>query len=98
LAIRRCSDIGSFPFLCVQELNLHGNGIRRINGLAELRSLQSLILSFNSIETLEGLNSLSKLTLLDVSFNRIRSVLVPIALSLVSRQCFPARFHTIVTS
>ena len=58
----------------VQVLNLHSNGIRRIEGLSDLHSLEALILSFNFIDVLEGVSTLTRLTFLDVSFNRIQSI------------------------
>ena len=60
--------------MCVQELNLHGSRIQKIEGLSDLRCLEVVTLSFNSIEVLEGLSSLGRLQRLDVSFNQIISI------------------------
>jgi len=55
-------------------LNLRGNNIIRMDGLASLLQLLHLNLADNHIEKIEGFDSLSRLTLLDVSGNRIERI------------------------
>eukprot|EP00898_Chlorokybus_atmophyticus_P004184 jgi/Chlat1/4767/Chrsp308S04732 len=61
-------------FANVMYLNLHGSGIRCIEGLACLSNLRHLVLSFNEIQKVEGLSELRELEKLDLSFNVIRRI------------------------
>ncbi|XP_075599907.1 leucine-rich repeat and coiled-coil domain-containing protein 1 isoform X2 [Balearica regulorum gibbericeps] len=55
-------------------LNMHCNGIARIEGLSHLRNLQHLDLSSNQIRRIEGLSSLANLCTLSLSCNLITKV------------------------
>lgn len=56
----------------VTALNLHGNAIARIEGLAHLSRLTRLNLSSNAIAAAEGLSGLASLTSLNLASNRLR--------------------------
>ncbi|NWI11937.1 LRCC1 protein, partial [Crypturellus soui] len=58
----------------LRTLNLHGNRVARIEGLAQLRGLQHLDLSSNRIRRMEGLGALRSLRTLNLSCNLIDSV------------------------
>ncbi|NWX88289.1 LRCC1 protein, partial [Nothoprocta pentlandii] len=58
----------------LRALNLHGNRVARIEGLAHLRGLQHLDLSSNRIRRMEGLGALRGLRTLNLSCNLIDSV------------------------
>ncbi|NXD05836.1 LRCC1 protein, partial [Nothocercus nigrocapillus] len=58
----------------LRTLNLHGNRVARIEGLAQLRGLQHLDLSANRIRRMEGLGALRSLRTLNLSCNLIDSV------------------------
>ena len=55
-------------------LNLHGNALRRIEGLDACPNLNTLVLSFNEITKLEGLDGLTRLERLDLSYNMIKRI------------------------
>ena len=55
-------------------LNLFHNKIKKINGLANLTKLKTLILSFNEIENMEGLENCNNLVKLDLHNNFIRHI------------------------
>jgi hypothetical protein len=55
-------------------LNLHGNNIRKIDGLATLSNLKTLILSFNEIQKIEGVEGLHTIERLDLGYNLIKRV------------------------
>ena len=53
-------------------LNLHGNNIRKIDGLSTLTAVKTLILSFNEIQKIEGLDGLRTIEKLDLGYNLIK--------------------------
>eukprot|EP01048_Picozoa_sp_COSAG05_P007592 COSAG05_NODE_539_length_8851_cov_3.718693_2_plen_1327_part_00 len=53
-------------------LNLHGNNIRKIDGLGTLTAVKTLILSFNEIQKIEGLDGLATIERLDLGYNLIK--------------------------
>merc|ERR1711965_1207065 len=55
-------------------ISLHGNNIRRIEGLGQYRALTALVLSFNEIHRIEGLGELAALKHLDLSYNTIARI------------------------
>jgi len=55
-------------------ISLHGNNIRRIEGLGQYRALTALVLSFNEIQRIEGLGELAALKHLDLSYNTIARI------------------------
>uniref|UniRef100_A0A8C6ZRM9 Leucine-rich repeat and coiled-coil domain-containing protein 1 n=1 Tax=Nothoprocta perdicaria TaxID=30464 RepID=A0A8C6ZRM9_NOTPE len=65
-------DLSLSPGL--RALNLHGNRVARIEGLAHLRGLQHLDLSSNRIRRMEGLGALRGLRTLNLSCNLLDSV------------------------
>jgi Leucine-rich repeat (LRR) protein len=66
--------IGTTSLATVTYLNLHGNAIRKIEGLAVLPALRTLLLSFNELQKMEGLSDLNMLERLDLSYNSIRRI------------------------
>ena len=55
-------------------ISLHGNNIRRIEGLGQYRALSTLVLSFNEIQRIEGLGELQALEHLDLSHNMVSRI------------------------
>ncbi|GBG23854.1 Leucine-rich repeat-containing protein 9 [Hondaea fermentalgiana] len=55
-------------------LNLHGNNVREIRGLATCKSLKTLILSFNELQEIQGLDTNVELVHLDLGYNAIRFI------------------------
>jgi len=55
-------------------ISLHGNNIRRIEGLGQYRALTALVLSFNELQRIEGLGELAALEHLDLSYNAIARI------------------------
>lgn len=58
----------------IQYLNLHGNNIKVIEGLAACMNLRRLVLSFNEITVIEGLSALVNLETLELGFNLIKRI------------------------
>ena len=58
----------------LEVLNLHGNNIRKIEGLEKLPKLRVLVLSFNEIHKIEGLEELRQLQRLELGFNLIKRI------------------------
>lgn len=58
----------------IDDLNLSGNHIEKIEGLDQLTSLHRLQLEVNEIATIEGLDQLTKLDHLDLSMNKITEI------------------------
>lgn len=67
--VTRAGNLSSLTYL-----NLHSQGIERIENLGNCRQLRRLVLSFNAIGRMEGLDELSALESLDLSFNRIKKL------------------------
>jgi len=58
----------------LEQLNLHGHSIRKIEGLTRLTNLRVLILCFNEINKIDGLDELRKLEHLELGFNLIKRI------------------------
>ena len=56
----------------VTYLNLHGNGIRKLEYLKDLVNLKVLVASFNEISKVEGVSDLRKLERLELGYNQIK--------------------------
>ena len=65
---------GGRPLSAIEQVNLHGNSIRKIECLNKLSSLRVLILCFNEIHKIEGLDELKKLERLELGFNLIKRI------------------------
>ena len=68
------ANTGAESFADITHLNLHGNGIRKIEKISACPNLQSLVLSSNEIHRIEGLSTLHKLEHLDLSFNMLKRI------------------------
>lgn len=58
----------------IMYLNLHGNALRRVEGLGSCVNLRVLVLSFNEIQRMEGLSSLRSLERLELGYNLVRRI------------------------
>ena len=58
----------------LQQLDLSGNNIQKIENLERLTALRSLIINSNSVIRIEGLSALEKLDTLELSNNRISTI------------------------
>lgn len=58
----------------IMYLNLHGNALRRVEGLGSCVHLRVLVLSFNEIQRMEGLSALRSLERLELGYNLIRRI------------------------
>ena len=57
-----------------ETLNLHGNALRKIEGLGHCTQLRVLVLCFNEIARIEGLETLRNLERLELGFNLIKRI------------------------
>ena len=76
-AITDAAILGSSPgasLSSIQYLNLHGNNIKVIEGLASCSSLRVLVLTFNEITRIDGLSTLLHLERLELGFNLIKRI------------------------
>ena len=66
---------GGKPTLdAITHLDLHGNALRKIEGLSNCPALRRLVLSFNEINSMAGLCDMSRLESVDLSYNQIQRV------------------------
>ncbi|CAM9822517.1 unnamed protein product [Scytosiphon promiscuus] len=69
-----CDAAAARPGHLLTRLSLHGQGVRKIEGLEACPNLSVLILSFNEVSRLDGLAGLTRLRHLDLGYNIIEGV------------------------